>query len=478
MSIPLPPCLDRPADAAREPELDGAAWNERHLQCIWADSTLRPKALFTTGGRIVRVVDPGRWNGGPGPDFNDAVFELDGEARRGSVEIHVRPGDWFDHGHDCDPEYRDVALHVSWFPPSSVEAAPEIPLVVLRDAMLERPGFSFDQIDPSAYPERAAAEPARPCRNALAGLSAAETAAWLERAGQSRVRRFARDLEARATAAESREQAFYEAFMGALGFRRNAAPMRALARRVPAASLASLPDNRARYATLLAAAGLIPGTASSATPAAWIKEVWDAAFASGASYNPDALSSWSLSGLRPANHPRVRLAAAAALFANGGSDLLAGLEGLPRSDARAWVRSATRILREGAAPGRELAPPAARRAGAPLGTSRIMAALANVVVPWIARFDEDAWRLADALPGEDVGAPGREMALRLLGPDHNPSAIYASRSIRIQGLLELWNGYCSASPQACRSCPLASMSGASASAPRRSAPTINQSDRK
>ena len=108
----------------------------------------------------------------------------------------------------------------------------------------------------------------------------------------------------------------------------------------------------------------------------------------------------------------------------------------------------------------------------------IMAALANVVVPWIARFDEDAWRLADALPGEDVGAPGREMALRLLGPDHNPSAIYASRSIRIQGLLELWNGYCSASPQACRSCPLASMSGASASAPRRSAPTINQSDRK
>ena len=150
----LPACLGR-FDAAREPETAGVSWNERHLQCIWADARLRPAALSTTGGRPVRVLDPGAWNGGPGPDFLGAALEIGGEPRRGDVEIHVRPGDWAAHGHSADPAYANVALHVAWFPPAPGETPPDIPLVLLRDAMLDRPGFSFDQIDPAAYPRLA-----------------------------------------------------------------------------------------------------------------------------------------------------------------------------------------------------------------------------------------------------------------------------------------------------------------------------------
>ena len=45
--LPLPPCL-APAGRAEEPETDGVAWNERHLQCIWADARLRPAALASS----------------------------------------------------------------------------------------------------------------------------------------------------------------------------------------------------------------------------------------------------------------------------------------------------------------------------------------------------------------------------------------------------------------------------------------------
>ena len=61
---PLPPCL-APAAAAAEPETAGVPWNERHLQCVWADDRLRPAALATTGGLPVRVrafCHEGKWH--------------------------------------------------------------------------------------------------------------------------------------------------------------------------------------------------------------------------------------------------------------------------------------------------------------------------------------------------------------------------------------------------------------------------------
>ncbi|MBR1609001.1 MAG: hypothetical protein IJ678_05230, partial [Kiritimatiellae bacterium] len=61
---------------------------------------------------------------------------------------------------------------------------------------------------------------------------------------------------------------------------------------------------------------------------------------------------------------------------------------------------------------------------------------------------------------EDPGAPMREMAFRLLGPDHNPALLYEGRVLRTQGLLELRDGWCAASAEACRSCPLAGCRGA------------------
>ncbi|MBQ3809008.1 MAG: DUF2851 family protein, partial [Kiritimatiellae bacterium] len=105
--LPLPPCL-APAGRAEEPETDGVAWNERHLQCIWADARLRPAALATTGGEPVEVLSPGVWNGGPGPDVRGAVRRIGGRRAAGDVEIHVRPSDWAAHGHGGDPRYDRV----------------------------------------------------------------------------------------------------------------------------------------------------------------------------------------------------------------------------------------------------------------------------------------------------------------------------------------------------------------------------------
>src|SRR5690606_6363342 len=86
--------------------------NESELSWIWAGQRYPAGALGLVDGRTLRVVYPGRPGGGAGPDFLDAVLEIDGATVTGDVELHVRSS-WFRaHGHDTNAAYDGVALHV------------------------------------------------------------------------------------------------------------------------------------------------------------------------------------------------------------------------------------------------------------------------------------------------------------------------------------------------------------------------------
>jgi hypothetical protein len=88
---------------------------ENKVQQIWAFQDLQWGDWRTRTGDRLKVRHPGRWNRGAGPDFLEAVVELDGEARAGDVEIHLYREDWWRHGHDADPAYDSVVLHVVMF---------------------------------------------------------------------------------------------------------------------------------------------------------------------------------------------------------------------------------------------------------------------------------------------------------------------------------------------------------------------------
>ena len=44
-------------------------YQERHIQCLWADARLRPEDLHTTDGEQIIVEHPGDWNLEAGPTF-------------------------------------------------------------------------------------------------------------------------------------------------------------------------------------------------------------------------------------------------------------------------------------------------------------------------------------------------------------------------------------------------------------------------
>ncbi len=439
-------------------------YSERHVQCIWFDPSYRPPELRTLTGERVIVEDPGVWNLGPGPDFRQARLRVEPGSRRmqGDVEVHVHPGGWRDHGHAGDPAYRDVCLHVTWFP-GHVEPGllPAGALEVSLAAELQRdPAFSFEMIDPAAYPYGCRADEP-PCRREMAGWSGPEKRAVLEAAGQERLRRKAEILRDEMQR-KGLGQVWYEEVLAALGYRRNRNAARRLAVSLPLARLRNLAGGceHTAYALLAGAAGLLPDEPEGldAEAAVMHRTYWNAWWKHRGDLEDAVLpaGSWTLQGLRPLNRPERRLAAAARMVCavQDAESRLRELAMIPLPELSEHITSMFEPPEPGfwhthtTWTGKTLARPAAL-----VGKGRMDALIVNVVVPLLASIGsprEWAARL-DGLPVEPMNEVLKQTAYHLFGPDM-PSSHLAS-GCRRQGLIQIFRDFCLQDRARCGSCP-------------------------
>ena len=98
----------------------GVRVEEKVIQRIWSQSAFITHNLVSEEGKKLSILNAGTWNRSEeGPDFRNAVIWIEGEKKFGDVEIHFHERDWKNHGHDRDPNYNQVILHVCLFPRSS-----------------------------------------------------------------------------------------------------------------------------------------------------------------------------------------------------------------------------------------------------------------------------------------------------------------------------------------------------------------------
>lgn len=251
---------------------------EKLLQKIWLRGDFDGAGAVTLDGHPVRVVHPGKWNLLGGPDFKGARLRIGSATAReiaGDVEVHLHAGDWRAHGHASDPAYAGVVLHVVLFPPEKdhVTVGAEgrgIPVLVLLP-LLHR---ALEEFAGDEAVETLAQRPLARVMEELSPLSASDLEALLRRQAEMRWRQkihFARLRVERL----GWDAACHQAALEILGFRFNRAPMLRIAARWPLAEWA--------------AGAVSPDQALAAEAEAW-----------------------SVQGVRPANHPRVRLAQYAA----------------------------------------------------------------------------------------------------------------------------------------------------------------------
>lgn len=418
--------------AESEPSLD--PFSEKHLHCIWFDDRLRPEVLQTERGEEVRILYPGKWNQESGPDFLDAEWSIGGRRLRGDVEIHIRPMDWQHHGHQKDPRYGNVGLHVCYEHgelPSNL-----LPLcceqVALRTLLDQRSHFFFDAIDLKAYPWQKEASRSG-LREYFTGKSEEDCSRILEAAGQERLRRKSLRM-ARVLQSVGEEQALYTSLLRGLGYKNNAEISESLARSIPVALLSSLAGTHTDciYALLLGVAGLLPNDIEEVPMPPWldVRKSWDLWWPYQDRFSEKILKAedWRMDHCRPGNHPFRRLRAAATWVAQPETLGETFKQHAGESDSE-WVCRCLKVLRVPS-------PSPARDSAHLVGSVRAGTLFLNAIVPWRIctgknPVSETLWC---HLPDEAFNSKTKRVALALFGPDQHPR-LYKG-GLRKQGLLQ------------------------------------------
>jgi hypothetical protein len=446
-----------------------APLSERLLQLIWQHQRLRRDDLQTTDGRTVKILHPGFWNHEAGPDFRDAVIQIGQSlASPGDVEVDLVPQGWRSHGHDQNPSYRNVVLHVVWeADPHGSASLPTLALKARLDAPLEELGLWLRN-----EPDYGLAGLLGRCSACLRSLPEVGLGELLRQAADVRLQTKAAQLQARAKEA-GWQHALWEGLFGALGYKHNLWAMRRLSEMLPtilASGDQHAPSNLVLQARLLGVSGLLPSEANPARPAtiAYLRSVWDIWWRERERFAELILprSMWRLDGLRPANSPPRRLALAAHWLSE--MDLPARLENWfasaepePKSPAK-LVESLWQVLQtsEDSFWSRHWT---FRSACLPhaqplIGLQRVTDLAVNVILPWfwiraVVGQNTSLQRRAEACyfawPRAEDNAVLRLARRRLFGT----ARLAVSRTAAMQqGLLQIVRDFCDYSNALCENC--------------------------
>ncbi len=327
---------------------------EKLLQTIWQHQRLRRGELKAVDGRSVRVLHPGFASAEGGPDFRGAVLQFENEPPvSGDVEIDLQASGWHAHGHDTNPNFKSVILHVIWEDVGvrasacragktsdklklELQPAPlTLSLKKFLDAPLAELALALE--NESGLPDQLRGKCAAP----LQTLNETQWGGLLQAAARVRFQNKADAMLARARQA-GWEQALWENLFRALGYKHNVWPMLNLAETKPRwlaglesqLQLAS-PQHRRKpelqqcrsenllaiQARLLGVSGLLPHelTRSQRSSDTYLRHAWDLWWRERDEFAACTLprAAWKFHGLRPANHPQRRLALAAQWLAAG-----------------------------------------------------------------------------------------------------------------------------------------------------------------
>ncbi len=259
--------------------------SENVVQKIWLQQDFITANLKTVSGEELIVKDPGSWNFQEGPDFKEARLVLNGIEVIGDVEVHINPKDWRYHHHDTDSNYDRVLLHVVLYldgfdRQSHVQTShghyPEVlhllPLIkqdletyAMEDALLK-----LERNDQLEWVSRFIDQP---LEKRMQSLKEHALTRWQQKLAYAKQR----------LRSEGWEAACHSYALEVLGYKRNRAPMLRLAAKYPLDQMRRmLREGR---------------TSSAGNPELDANQLFY-----------EESGHWKLNGLRPANHPRKRLA--------------------------------------------------------------------------------------------------------------------------------------------------------------------------
>lgn len=280
--------------------------NEYLLQYLWQHALFSPHSLFTTEGDLVTVMKPGKHNHHAGPDFLEAIIKIGTTTWVGNVEIHLRTSDWLKHGHEKDPKYQNIVLHVV-YEDDFMLAGCNFPTLVLKEALplpvIER------------YSKLISADHKIPCSSRLPTIPPLIWTNWLERLLAERWEQKLNEWEGLwLQAGKDWRCLLYYCLAANFGFHVNKEPFLQLAFALPLQVLTRHRKNLLQTeALLLGQAGLLQAVSN---PDAYTISLEKEYHFLRRKYRLEPITPtlWKFMRMRPANFPTIRLAQFAVLI--------------------------------------------------------------------------------------------------------------------------------------------------------------------
>ena len=289
---------------------------EKLLHYVWKHKLLPLKALLTTDGQELEIIDPGLTNTNAGPDFFNAKIRIGETLWAGNVEIHLKSSDWFRHGHDTDEAYDNVVLHVASVIDSEVTTVsgkrlPQLQLDIPADLHLRYENLKKTE----DYPR---------CFRIIPHIDTFKTHSWMDTLVVERLEDRARQVEQRLSKTQGNwEWALFVTLARNFGFGLNGDAFETWAQRIPLDKTGKHRDELFQIeAVFLGMAGLLETASlpnnSKADPYftqlqnefAYQRRLFDL-------FAIMPYQQWKYLRLRPQNFPHLRLAELAWMYHKG-----------------------------------------------------------------------------------------------------------------------------------------------------------------
>jgi hypothetical protein len=227
---------------------------EELLHYAWRTRRFDARALEGTLGESIEIQHPGTWNLDSGPDFLHAVIVVNGITWAGHVEMHLLASDWYRHGHENDPRYDNVVLHVVWEDDANIRRRDGsfIPCLVMKQRIAPSLQANYQKLQQT--------DGWVPCARWLPEVDPGKKSIWLEAVLVQRLEQRAAEFDRRMERySRDAEAVFYQILAKAYGLKHNQEPMLKLAEAVPWTLARKYSDDQVLLEALyFGASGLLP----------------------------------------------------------------------------------------------------------------------------------------------------------------------------------------------------------------------------
>lgn len=274
---------------------------EELLHFIWNYKLLKLQDLKSVSGTNIRIFHQGELNKDAGPDFFSAKIEVDGITLVGNIEIHVNSSDWIKHGHENDPAYNNLILHIvyKYDKPIAQNTKYNVEILELKNYLDPKVIKKYNSLISSSY--------ALPCSKQIKDVEDLKLQTWLQRMLVERLESKTDYVKHLFSATQNDfAQTLYILLARNFGFKVNSEPFELLAKHLPLNILLKHSGNLFQLEALIYGCA---GFLNRSYKTKYLQQLQNEFEFLKNKYKlkEQDISIWKFLRLRPANFPTVRL---------------------------------------------------------------------------------------------------------------------------------------------------------------------------